>query len=174
MKTKTLVVAFLLLWAAGASSELLACGNKFLSPSRGTRFGKLSFERLDAAILVYANPESSLPKAIGDVPVEDILREAGYRPRTVTDPEELDLALRQGGWDLVLADLADSEPLRWREEGEGTPMVVPVLYQPTRSDLSQARKNYERVLKAPFKSMRLLEAVDDAVALLAKSKSPVS
>ncbi len=172
MKMKPLIFGLLVLWGAGASSELLACGNKFLSASRGTRFGKLGFARQDAAILVYANPESTLPKAIGDVPVEEILRDVGYRPKTVTDPEQLDLALREGGWDLVLADLADSEPIRWRSEGEGSsaPMVVPVLYQPSRKDLSQAKKNYGRVLKAPFKSMRLLEAIDDAVALLVKAR----
>jgi DNA-binding NtrC family response regulator len=169
MRIKPLVFGLLLVWGVGATTELFACGNKFLSPSRGNRFGKGVVR--EASILLYANPETSLTRVLGEVPVEDILREAGYSSKTVTSMEELDLALRQGGWDLVLADLEDSAPIGWRFEGEGTPTVLPVMYQPARSDFSQAKKDYGRVLKAPFKSMRLIETVDDAVARHFKTRS---
>ena len=164
MKWKLLIV--LALWGLGASTDLFACGNKFLVASRGTRFGRVAVARQEATILVYANPASTMPKAMGDVLVELVLLQAGYLPTRVTDPEELDQALRQGGWDLVLADLDDSAALRRRLQGDGEPMVLPVLYKPTRSDLAQAKKDYGRALKAPFKSQRFLEAIDDAVAAL--------
>lgn len=162
MKAKLLIVLFL--WGVGASSDLFACGNKFLVASRGTRFGKVPVDRQEAAILVFANPASTLPKAMGDVPVEVVLLQAGYLPTTVSDAEELNQALGQGGWDLVLADLDDSADLRSRLQGAGAPIVVPVLFEPTRSDLAQAKRDYGRVLKAPFKSQRFLETIDDAVA----------
>lgn len=169
MKGKLLVV--LILWALSASADLLACGNKFLVPSRGTRFGKVAVARQEAAILVYANPESTVAKAMGDVPVEMVLLQAGYLPTRVSDPEELDQALRQGGWDLVLADLDDSATLRWQLEGNDAPTVVPVLYEPTKSAMAQARKDYGRAIKAPLKSQRFLETIDDAVAMRGEAQA---
>ena len=165
MKMKLVVVGLLVLSGAVASTDLLACGNKFLIASRGTRFGKVAVARHPAAILVYVNPASTLPEALGNVPVEAILRKAGYRPTTVSDPAELEQALRQGGWDVVLADLSDSAALRGRFQGDGAPMVLPVVYQPARGVEKQAKKDYGRVLRAPFKGQRLLETIDDAVAV---------
>ncbi len=165
MKTKLFLVIALVALGLSASSELFACGNKFLVASRGTRFGKAPIAREEASILVYANPASVLSDVIGAVPVEEILVEAGYQPTTVTDPKELDLALQAGEWDLVLADFSDSAGLRDRLSGIDGPIVVPVLYEPTRPVMAQAKKDYERVVKAPIKSQRFLQTIDDAVAL---------
>lgn len=163
MKTRLLVV--LALWVVSGAVDLWACGNKFLVPSRGTRFGKVAVDRHDASILVYASPDSTLPKTLGDVPVEMVLLQAGYLPTKVTDQSELDQALSERTWDLVLADIDTSDTLRWQLEGEDAPMVVPVLYQPTKTDMVQAKKDYSQVIKAPTKSQRFLESIDDAVAM---------
>ena len=165
MKMKMIVVGLLVLSGVGAGADLLACGNKFLLVSRGTRFGKVAVARHPAAILVYVNTASTLPEALGDVPVEAILRKAGYQPTMVSDAAELEQALRQGGWDLVLADLSDSAALRGQLQGDSAPMVVPVVYRPARGEEKQAKKDYGRVLRAPFKGQRLLETIDDAVAV---------
>ena len=169
MKTKLLVV--LALWGVSGAVDLWACGNKFLVPSRGTRFGKVAVDRQDASILVYASPDSTLPKTLGDVPVEMVLLQAGYLPTKVTDQAELDQALNERTWDLVLADLDTSETLRWQLEGEGAPMVVPVLYQPTKTDMTQAKKDYGQVIRAPIKSQRFLDSIDDAVAMHGAEKA---
>jgi CheY-like chemotaxis protein len=165
MKARLLLV--LAVWgvSAGVSSELLGCGNKFLVASRGTRFGKAPIARAEASILVYADPTSQMADATGNVPVEQILAEAGYQPVTVTDPGQLDEALQQGNWDLVLADLSASADLRTRLGGIDAPMVVPVLFQPTRAVMAQAKKEYDRVVRAPVKSHRFVQTIDDAVAL---------
>ena len=163
MKWKLLAV--FLVWGASASAELVACGNKFLVPSRGTRFGKVAVAREEASILVYATPESTLPKTLGEIPVEMVLLQAGYLPTKVTDQNEFDRALDERTWDLVLADLDTSDSLRWQLEGDDAPMVVPVLYQPTKSVMAQAKKDYNQVIKAPIKSQRFLESIDDAVAM---------
>ena len=163
MKGKLLLV--LVLWGLGASADLFACGNKFLVASRGTRFGKVAVARQEASILVYANPDSTMPQSMAEVPVEMVLLQAGYLPTIVADPAEFNQALNQGGWDLVLADLNDSAAVRI-QMGDEAPMVVPVLYEPTKSDFQQAKKDYDSVIKAPLKSQRFLESVDDAVAML--------
>jgi hypothetical protein len=160
MKGKPILV--LVLWGLLAASDVFACGNKFLVASRGTRFGKVAVARQDATILVYANPDSTMPRAMAKVPIETVLVEAGYQPTIVADPDEFNQALRQGEWDLVLADLNDSDAVRERM-GDAAPMVVPVLYEPTKSDMQLAKQEYESVIKAPVKSQRFLESVDEAV-----------
>jgi hypothetical protein len=166
MKRNLLVVGLLIVASAGV--DLLACGDKFLVTSRGTRFQRAAAARQPATILVYANPASSLPKALERAAVEETLRRAGYRPTSVTAAGELERALRQGGWDLVLADLNDIAALRASVKGGTAPMLVPVVYNPTATQLAQAKKEYQRVLKGPVKSQAFLEAIDDALALREK------
>ena len=167
MRRNLAVAAFLLLPIAG--SDLLACGDKFLVVSRGTRFQRATIARQPANILVYANPSSTLPKALEKADVDETLRKAGYRPTTVSDPVALEQALRRGGWDLVLADLSDGSAVRSGLLGRApAPMVVPVVYRGTGSEVAQAKKDYQRVLKGPIKSQAFLEAIDDALALRGK------
>ena len=65
------------LWNAGP--VLLACGDKFLVVSRGTRFERPAVRRA-ARILVYANPVSGFAKSLALEPMERTLRKAGPRP----------------------------------------------------------------------------------------------
>jgi len=98
MKKRLLAVGLLVL--ANAGTDLLACGDKFLVISRGTRFQRAAAARQPANILVYANPASTLPKALEKVMVDATLRKAGYKPTSVSDANALEQALRQGGWFL--------------------------------------------------------------------------
>lgn len=166
MKKSLVALGVLFLYGIG-SSELLACGDKFLVASRGTRFQRAGQARQSAAILVYLNASSTLPKAFEKVSDETV-RKAGYRLTSVANTSELEQALRQGGWDLILTDLADSATVRGRIQGAGGPMVVPVAYNVTGTELAQAKKDYQRVLKGPIKSQAFLDALDDALALRAK------
>lgn len=155
------------------SGELLACGDKFLVASRGTRYQRAGQAREAASILIYLPPSSTLPKAFERVS-EEVTRKAGYRLINVSNTSELDQALRQGGWDLLLTDLADMQAVRGRVTGTAAPLVVPVAYQVTGSELAQAKKDYQRVLKGPIKTYAFLAAIDDALAhraKLLKSKS---
>jgi hypothetical protein len=171
MQKKLLVVVTLVLSGIGASGDLLACGDKFLVASRGTRYQRAAVARQPANILVYANAASALPKALERADVDGTLRKAGYKPTSVSGPTELEQALRQGGWDLVVTDLADGMAVSGRLQGAGAPMLLPVAYNVTGSELAQAKKDYQRVLKGPVKSQSFLEAVDDALILRAKLRS---
>ena len=167
MNTPVVAAALLLLASIGTSDTLLACGEKFLMGSRGTRFHRPTV-RQSAAILVYANPALNLPKALANVPFEATLRKAGYQPTVVTSAAALSSALSRGGWDLVLADVSDSQALSTRPQNASSPIVLPVMYNPTGAELAAAKKQHRRILKAPTKNQAFLDAIDDALAL----KSP--
>jgi hypothetical protein len=169
MKSRLLVVGMLMFTSTNV--DVFACGEKFLVMIRGTRFQRASVARQPANILVYANSASTLPKALEKVKVDDTLRKAGYQPTSVTQASDLEQALRQGGWDLVIADLGDSAALRARFQGADAPMVVPVMYNATGSELAQAKRDYQRVLKGPIKSQSFLEVIDDALAFREKIRT---
>jgi hypothetical protein len=171
MKKRFLAVGILVLSGVGASGDLLACGDKFLVASRGTRYQRAAVARQPANILVYANTASALPKALERADVDATLRKAGYKPTSVSGPTELEQALRQGGWDLVVTDLADGMAVSGRLQGASAPMLLPVAYNVTGSELAQAKKDYQRVLKGPVKSQSFLEAIDDALVLRAKLRA---
>jgi hypothetical protein len=163
MTKRILFIGFLVLAAVGTGRDLIACGDKFLVIGRGTRFQRAS-ARTPASVLIYANPSSNMPKALANVPVDATLRKAGYKPTTVTSPADLDAALGRGGWDLVLADVADTQALTGRLHGGSGPLVLPVVYNPTNSELAQLRKQYAQVLKSPTKNQSFLDAIEDALA----------
>jgi hypothetical protein len=171
---KQLVVTGLLIGACTAvQADLLACGDKFLIVTRGTRFQRAA-SRTSASILVFANPASNLPKALANLPVEAILRKAGYKPTIVTTAAELEAALNRGGWDVVVADVADSWAVSGRTSSDSAPVVLPVFYNVTGQELARAKKQYPVVLKSPTKSQSFLDAVDDALAVrLASSAKTV-
>jgi hypothetical protein len=168
MKKTLLVVGILILYGI-ASGELLACGDKFLVASRGTRFQRADQARHGASILVYMHASSTIPKAFERVS-EDVTKKAGYRVTRVESANELDQALRQGGWDVLLADLADSPDVRGRVKNSGpdAPLLVPVAYGVTGTAIAQAKKEYQRVLKGPIKTYAFLAAMDDVLALRQK------
>ncbi len=173
MKTRLLVAGVLILSGVGASSDLLACGDKFLVVSRGTRYQRAGEARHAASILVYLPPGSTLPKAFARVS-EDVTKKAGYHFVNVSNTSELDQALKQGGWDLLLTDLADMQAVRGRVSGSSAPLVVPVAYQATGTEIAQAKKDYQKVLKGPIKTYAFLEALDDALAFRAKLRTKIA
>jgi hypothetical protein len=161
--TKRWAAFILLLAAVGFGGDLLACGDKFLVVNRNTRFKRAGMPRPPAAILVYANPRGNLPRALGRVPVDETLRKAGYRPTSVTSAEALDHALETTKWDLVLADEAECRVVRERLTNEDAPVVLPVLYNATRAELQEARRQFPLVVASPTKSQAFLEIIDEAI-----------
>ena len=151
------------------SADVSACGDKFLVIARGTRFQRASVARVSASILLYANPTSNMPKALANVPVESVLRKAGYQPTTVMSKSEFESALGRGGWDLIVLDLAEGPQMISRVR-DASPAVLSVAYNITGGDLADARKRYQHVLKSPTRSQSFLDAVDEALAARPKLK----
>lgn len=170
---RRLVVGFLVLTGLAATApagDLLACGDKFLVISRGTRYMRPAFRR-PANILVYSDTSSTLTQSLGNVPVAATLSKAGHRTTIASGPAELDSALRKGGFDLIVADLADGTTVQGRFQGAKGPLVLPVAFKPTKAELNQAKKNFKAVIAGPMKSQQFLDVVDGAIEYVDKHKS---
>jgi hypothetical protein len=172
MKLRLAAAAFVLIACTGANGSLLACGDKFLVVSRGTRYKHANAPRTPAVILIYANPASNLPKALANLPVDTTLRKAGYQPTSVESAEDFDKALEHGKWDLILVDESDGQSVLGRiKAGAAAPVVLPVYYKATSAELKQAKKLYPQVLESPTKSQAFLDTIDDALASRPKTSA---
>jgi hypothetical protein len=171
MRVRHGAAVLLALTAGCAGGDLLACGDKFLVVSRGTRFERAPLARQNVGILLYANPASDLPRTIARLSVEATLRKAGYRPLSVANIDELDTALRAGGWELVVVDLADAPAASARVEGTGAPLVLPVAHHSTRAAIAEAKKRYTGVIDAPARGTTFVDAIDEALERKVKARA---
>jgi hypothetical protein len=161
---RRLLVVFLALGTSwGCCTDLLACGDKFLVPGRGVRYGGWPPVREAAAILIFVRPGSALEATFTSSRVEATLRSAGYRPTLVKTPRQFSEALVSGAWDVVVVDLADAGGLSQAGASSG-PLVLPVAYDVTRASLAEAKRMYRRVLAEPAKSRPFVDAVDALIA----------
>jgi hypothetical protein len=140
---------------------LLACGDKYVVPVRGTLLQRAPLDRR-AGILVYtARPD--LSRLLRNLDVVKALEKVGYRPHEVRTPADLTLALATGTWDVVLVSGADAADAHARLSGAIPPTVLPVLENPGSAEWSAAKRAYTVVIKAPVKRQAFLDAVDRAV-----------
>ena len=172
MRQALCAASLVLVTGIGSVNILLACGDKFLIASRGTRYQLAPAVRKPAAILIYASPASEVSKALAGVPVDATLRSVGYRPTTVSTPAEFEKALSHGGWDLILVGLADAEAVSKRALSNAG--VLPVVVNATVAEMKQTKKQYPVVLKAPTKSQTFLAAIDEALAYRPKDQAKAS
>jgi len=78
--------------------------------------------------------------------------------------EEFEVALRLGKYDLVVADIGDASAVESAARGAAdAPAVLPILYQPTRSELMLAEKHYRYVLRAQHKTGSYLSVIEQAL-----------
>jgi len=82
--------------------DLLACGDKFLSSGRGTRYQRPKNARA-ASILIYATPAMQGATLRPDQ-VQSVLKHGGHRSTTVGTLEQLSAILQGGSFDVVLAE----------------------------------------------------------------------
>ena len=162
MKQQWIVAALVVLSAAGSSSDLLACGDKYLVPTRATRFDRPTLSR-NASILLYASDASELARMLNKLSLPATLQKAGYRPTMVRSDAEFTSALARGNWDLVLVDASDKPRLGASGHDSGAPLVLPVTYTLGGDQLKLARQDYPALVKAPKNSGAFLDMVDTAL-----------
>jgi len=144
--------------ALSTGADLLACGDKFLVGGRGTRYQRPKNARA-ASVLLYANPSSGLPTALGKMPVESVLKQQGHRLTTAESLEQLSALLTGGRFDVILAASSVVTAIEGLLGGKpDAPAVVAfcIKGQPVEGDVPCS-------VKAPPKEQSLLEAIDKAV-----------
>ena len=135
MKLRWLVLGIASVLAGITGERLLACGDKWLVPTRGLRYELTPAARERAALLVYVNPSSAMPALLTKLSVDPALRKAGYRPVSVATAADFDRTLRQGRWDVVLIDLVDGPALN----GIGAPGPAPAMVVVAKKPASMLR-----------------------------------
>lgn len=167
---------FLVLASALVSQSavpLHACGDKLLLLGRGIRFQSRHTPHA-ASVLLYLPAAVRSGGALADPKLESALREAGHQVRAVDTKEELQTALQGGGYDVVLADLAEASDLQ-RTVDASDAIVLPVVYllAPARrpegkADAARAEKEFSAVLQLPGRPGHYCAIVDKAMELKLK------
>jgi hypothetical protein len=161
MTKQLCVIGLTLLIGIGSANEVAACGDKFLSAARGTRFQQAPRGQQEK-ILIYAHPDSDVPSAVARVSPESLLLGAGYRPKIVTTAADLERELSQSSWDLVLTGLSDADTIGRRMLNNGD--VLPVLLKSTKSELKEAQQRFSVVLTKSPNGQGLIRAISQALA----------
>lgn len=161
MRRRAGLVSLLLVAGLCLGADLFACGDKFLVAGRGTRYQRPKNARA-ASVLIYANPATGLPAALGKLSVDSVLKHEGHRATTVEAPEQLSAIVASGRFDVVLVASADAESVeRVLGTGPDAPVVVSLCVKALGVEPASARAT--ACLKTPPKEGALLEAIDRAV-----------
>lgn len=141
-----------------------ACGDKMMALGRGVRFRQAYKSAHPASILIYLRPGSRVQQADKKILLQSTLASAGHRVRTAQDLARLAEALKLDNYDLVLTDSSDAAGLeREAQASPSKPLIVPVLYKPSKAEDSSAHSRYPWVLKAPGNIGQLLVTIDSAM-----------
>ena len=154
---RRLIAGLVLCLGAWAGPDVQACGDKFLVIGRGVR--RIPHAAHPASILLYMNADSQLPKAARDLKLEASLKQAGHSVAVAGNPARLQEQLGTGRYDLVIADLADARTIH--PDGP-RPLIVPVAYHASSTELARGRDEFGRVVEAPQKGVAFLSLIDEA------------
>ena len=145
--------------------DSFACGDKFLVAGRGVRYQQLHGAMAAAQILVFQNPGSPQGTPARDPELVAILESAGHIVKVVDELSDLYQELTNRSYDIVLTDLSEADLVAQQTEtSESKPSVLPVIYNPSREEIKQVRKQYNNVLKRPSKQGYLLAVIEETMA----------
>jgi CheY-like chemotaxis protein len=162
-KLPTIGLSALFLLLSGPPAN--PCGDKLLILGSGVRF-QLNTAEYPALILLYMKGTTPGSTAVGDSKLQSFLRQAGHRLQSATSEQEVAEALKTGRYDLVLADFADAPALEQMVAAASSqPLLLPFIFKGTKAELSEAKRRYRCVLKAPIKPPYFLATLDKAMEL---------
>jgi CheY-like chemotaxis protein len=129
---------------AAATTDLDACGDKFLRVGRSARFHRYAAVH-PASILIYA-PADSTPAGIKEF--EAILKQAGHRPVALANGADVAKALTAAPYDIVIADYSDSSRIREDLRAvDSRPGLLPILYKPAKAVEERAEREFTCLIK---------------------------
>jgi len=140
-----------------------ACGDKLLAFGRGVRFQRAYAAARQANVVIYASGTES-GATLKAPKLQTTLKQIGHKLQTVQDAAGLEQALKAGRVDVVLADVTDAAAIaRQLQSATSKPVVLPVLFKPSKADLASAQKQYSFALKAPGDEVQYLVAIDEVM-----------
>jgi ABC-type amino acid transport substrate-binding protein len=145
----------------------LACGDHLLIVGRGVRFQR-AYAARPANVLIYSIADQS-GATLKNTGLQTTLKRAGHKLQTAHGASQLDEALKSGKVDVVLADFADLAGVaRQLQSAPSNPVIVPILFKPSKAELAAAQREYKFALKAPADEVRFLTAIDEAMKVRLK------
>jgi hypothetical protein len=156
-----LTAAVLMLWETGT---LRACGDKFLMIGKGAKFRQAYAAIYPASVVVVALPQRESGKALRDPRLLTDLKQAGHQVAVVEDERALAQALTSGRVDVLLTDAADADRMAALAIDAPTrPHVLPVMFKPTKQQLSAVEARYKQSVKSGDRSIKYLSAIEDVM-----------
>ena len=154
------VVGFLVL-AAAATSELGACGDKFLVGTLGGRYLTYQGPVHPTRILVYWQGDSDDAGEPDDSVLGDSLTEAGHSVVIARDSRSLYQGAASGGFEVIMMNIADAREEQGRLQGVSPDStILPVLSFPTRREYSAAMNEFGHAVKTPTTLSNLLSQIE--------------
>ena len=145
-----------------------ACGDKLLVISRGVRF-QHAYAPHQGTLVIYSTATQS-DEALRSARLQTTLKQAGHRLQAVEDASQLDEVLKSGKVDVVLADFAALAGItRELQSAPSKPVVLPILFKPSKAEFAAAQREYKFALKAPADAVQYLIAIDEAMKLRLKA-----
>ena len=153
------------MWLAAAlagGTAALACGDKLLVLGRGVRF-QHAYAAHQANLLIYSAGIRN-EAGFGSAKLQNTLTRAGHKLQIVGSGSQLDEALKSGKVDVVIVDFADLAGItRELQSAPSKPVILPILFKPSKAELTAAQKEYRFALKAPADDVQYLSAIDEAM-----------
>ena len=151
-------------------AEAYACGDKFLVIGRGVRAQRAKGAVHRASIVMYLDPRTELPAAIKESQLETNLKLAGHTIRSLDSRGDLDAAVANGHYDVVLVGLPDMIALEPQvRRAASRPILLPILYDPTPEELAAAERQYRCVMRSPSKKQHFLAVIEEAMVLRSRA-----
>ena len=116
-----------------------------------------------ALILAYPGQAASAT-LIRNLQLQSAMKKAGHRVHVVEDTTGLDVALKGGKYDLVVADVTNADEVSQHVvSAPSKPVLLPVAFRVSKEEQTAAQKKYHCLLKAPGSPENYLAAIDQAM-----------
>ena len=169
---KLLDAALLLAVSGLLSTTAFACGDKLVLSIGNLRFRQVNESPRPASILAYTPGNSRVAEVVKELEQQSAGKRVGLTFYSLDDPGRLDEVLRAQKYDLLLVDAGDADNLqRHAQSVPSKPVVLPVVYQSSKSAAAEAEKRFHCVLTAPNSAGRYLSAIDRAMEFKLKAGS---
>ena len=157
-----------LLTALACGAVGYACGDKLLVVGRGVRFQRAVGQH-QANLVIYSDGAAA-DGAITSAKLQSTLKQAGHKLQMAAGNAQLDEALKAGQVDIVLANFSEvGEIRRQLQSAPSKPVIVPVVFQPSKAEFAAAQKEYPFAVKASGGEIQYLTAIDAAMKLRLKN-----